>query len=297
LRDVSAGTPAATGPPGLGFRPVIPRSPSAEETDPMSTPVTPVEAFLTTLDGLPADAPTACRGWTAHEVAAHLAAGIEEVAELIEDTVAEAPPRPTRGFEEREAPYRAMPDPDVRAALRTILDRAAAAVAAQGEKGVTVSFFDRDWTAEEFGVHTGNEFAVHRWDMIGDDELADEFLSPPEVTRSAVSTLNSLEVLEEAPTARARRAGLTDVRVVLRSPGQPDIALRVGPDGAAGFELSTGAELDGDLVVHTDAVNRLLTLWGRRSAARPVSITGDPARWPSVAAALWEDSAAWAPRG
>jgi hypothetical protein len=49
------------------------------------------------------------------------------------------------------------------------------------------------------------------------------------------------------------------------------------------------------VIVETDAVNRLLTLWGRRSANRPITVTGDPALWPAVAATLWEDSPAWAP--
>jgi Mycothiol maleylpyruvate isomerase N-terminal domain/MDMPI C-terminal domain len=255
-----------------------------------------IEAFLTTLKSLPADAPTACGGWTAHEVAAHLAAGVEEVTELIEDRVNDAPARPTRGFGEREAPYRVMVDTDVREALAKMVDRAFTAVGAQAEKGVTVEFFERLWTADEFGMHTGNEFAVHRWDLIGDDELGDTFLSPLPVTESAVTTLNTLPVLEEAPTARARRGRLADARVVLRSQGQPDIVLTVAPDGGARLEIGGDEPLTGDVVVSTDAVNRLLTLWGRRSSVRPVTVTGDPALWPAVAATLWGDAPAWAPR-
>ena len=262
----------------------------------MSTPANPIDTFLHTLDSLPANAPTACRGWTAHEVAAHLAAGIEEVAELIEDTVNDAPPRPTRGFDEREAPYRAMADADVRVALVKIVDRAMTAVATQAEKGVTVAFFERDWTAEEFGVHTSNEFAMHRWDLIGDDQLGDQFMSAPHATESAITTLNTLKVLEEAPTPRADRGHLTNTRVVLRCPDQPDIALTVSHSGTAALELSTGEPLDGDVIVETDAVNRLLTLWGRRSSTRAITITGDPALWPTVAATLWENSPAWPPR-
>jgi hypothetical protein len=67
----------------------------------MSSTPSPIAAFLSTLNSLPADAPTACEGWTAHEVAAHLAAGIEEVAELVEDTV--NMPRPARLADSRNA--------------------------------------------------------------------------------------------------------------------------------------------------------------------------------------------------
>lgn len=262
----------------------------------MSTSPSPIEAFLTTLERLPADAPTACEGWTAHEVAAHLAAGIEEVAELIEDTVKDAPARTTRGFEEREAPYRNMGDPDVRQALVKILERANAALDAQAAKGAAVPFFERNWTAEEMQVHASNEFAMHRWDLIGDDELTDEFLSPLHVTESAIKTLNTLKVLKEAPTPRAGRAGLTNTRIVLRCPDQPDIALDVTPAGIAALELSTGEPFDGDVLVETDTANRLLTLWGRRSSARKITIAGDPALLPTVTTALWENTPAWSPQ-
>lgn len=262
----------------------------------MSSTPNPIEEFLSTLNSLPADAPTACEGWTAHEIAAHLAAGIEEVAELIEDTVNEVPPRTTRGFEEREAPYREMDNVDVRQALGKIVERAGIALEALAAKDVSVLFFERHWTAEEMQVHAGNEFAMHRWDMIGDDELIDPWLAPLHVTESAVKTLNTLKVLDEGPTFRAERAGLTSIRVVLRCPDQPDIALNVTSAGTAMFELSTGELFDGDVLVETDTANRVLTLWGRRSSDRKISITGDPALIPTVTTALWENTPAWAPR-
>jgi hypothetical protein len=188
-----------------------------------------------------------------------------------------------------------MSDSDVRDALAKIVERANDALAAQAGKGVTVPFFERDWTAEELQIHASNEFAVHRWDFIGDDELGDEFMSPLHAVESAIKTLNLLTVLEEGPTPRAERGGLTNTRVVLRCPDQPDIAFDSSPSGRAALELSTGEPLDGDVIVETDTVNRLLTLWGRRSANRPITVTGDPALWPAVAATLWENSPAWAP--
>jgi hypothetical protein len=77
---------------------------------------------------------------------------------------------------------------------------------------------------------------------------------------------------------------------------QPDIAFTVTAHGAAALEPSTDGPLDGDVVVKTDVVNRLLTLWGRRISARPITITGDPALWASVAATLFDDSPAWPSR-
>jgi hypothetical protein len=262
----------------------------------VSSAPNPIEEFLSTLNCLPADAPTACEGWTAHELAAHLAAGIEEVAELIEDTVNDVPSRTTRGFEEREAPYRKMDNPEVREALAKIVDRAGVALEALEAKGDAVLFFERNWSAGEMQVHAANEFAMHRWDLIGDDELTDDFLSPLCVTESAIKTLNTLKVLKEGPTFRAERAGLTNIRVVLRCPDQPDVALDVSPTGVAALELSPGEPFHGDVLVETDAANRVLTLWGRRSSARKITITGDPGLLPTVATTLWEHTPAWAPR-
>ena len=266
----------------------------------MSETPNPIEAFMTSLATLPADSPTSCENWTAHEVVAHLAAGIEECAELIEDVLNDAPVRPTRYFDEREAPYLAMPDAECREVLVGIVERSFTALeglAALGDGAggeATVEFFERPWIAAQLGTHAGNEFAVHRWDLIGDDEIGDALMSRPQVTDSALQTLNTLPMLDEAPAARAARAGLANTRVVLRCPEQPDIALAVGDPGQARLEMSDGGPLDGDVVVTTDAVNRLLTLWGRRSSRRPITVSGDPALWPVVAGALWADAPAWA---
>jgi hypothetical protein len=43
---------------------------------------------------------TACQGWTVHEVTAHMAAGSEERANLVENHLAGAVPRATRSFED-----------------------------------------------------------------------------------------------------------------------------------------------------------------------------------------------------
>ncbi len=117
-------------------------------------------------------------------------------------------------------------------------------------------------------------------------------LAQPELTRHAVDVLNTLPVLTETPTARAASAGLTDICVVLRSPGQPDVVLVAGADTAR-FELADFGPVDRDAVVTTDPVNRLLTIWGRRSARRGITISADPAIWSTVAATLWPAAVRW----
>lgn len=255
----------------------------------------PIEEFMATLATLPASAPTSCDSWTAHEVVAHLAAGIEECAELTEDVLHDAPVRPTRYFDEREAPYIAMPDDQCRAEMSKVVERAFAALEGLASRGpaATVEFFDRPWTAAQLGMHAGNEFTVHRWDLIGDDPIGDALMSAPSVTDSAFQTLSTLPMLNEAPGTRVARSGLTNTRIVLRAPGQLDIALVADEVGQAYLEMSDGMPLIGDVVVTTDVVNRLLTLWGRRSSNRPISVTGDPALWPAVAYTLWANAPAW----
>jgi hypothetical protein len=74
-------------------------------------------ALAGTLLSVDPHAPTACAGWSVHELTAHLAAGSAEIADLIERELAEGRTRPTRGFEEREAPYRALSPKKLRRAF------------------------------------------------------------------------------------------------------------------------------------------------------------------------------------
>ena len=73
-----------------------------------------MRAFLAALEDVEATAPTWCRGWSAHEVASHVAAAAQERANLIEERLAGQPGRSTRSWEEREPLSRAMPDQDHR---------------------------------------------------------------------------------------------------------------------------------------------------------------------------------------
>src|SRR5450432_3787274 len=77
------------------------------------TTIDEVGELITTLLATPARRLTACRGWTAHELVAHLAAGAAEEADIIEAHFA-GEHRPTRGFEDREPPFRVLADVDLR---------------------------------------------------------------------------------------------------------------------------------------------------------------------------------------
>jgi len=68
------------------------------------TTIDEVGEFISTLWSTPPTRLTNCRGWTAHELVAHLAAGAAEESELIEAHLAHAPQRPTCPHDERELP-------------------------------------------------------------------------------------------------------------------------------------------------------------------------------------------------
>ena len=183
---------------------------------------------MTALRELPATAPTACQGWTARHVAAHLAAGSREIADLAEDRVAGRPTRPTRAFEEREGPYRTMPYADVldEMAVQTRRKLAAYEALAEVTDEPGIDFTGTAITVEELTTHSRSEATLHRWDLVGDDALADELLAAPDA-------------------------------------------------------------LDGDLVITTDPANRLLVLWGRRSAQRTVDIDGPAELAAALPAIIW----------
>jgi Mycothiol maleylpyruvate isomerase N-terminal domain len=250
----------------------------------------PVAAFVSALAAVAPDALTACTQWTAHQVAAHITAGLAECNALIGDSLAGRPGRDTRSFAEREAPYRALPDEELRLRLNeqlTLGGKVLDDFAALGP-GASVKFTGAAFTAPQMAVHFGSELAIHRWDLVGDDPIGQVLLSDPALTGHAVFTLNALPMLAEAPTNRVADTGLRDTTVVLRTVGEPDVALSIDHDGSARLELAKGeGGLSGDLVITTDAANRLLTLWGRHSSQREIAVTGHPALWCPVAKAFW----------
>ena len=149
-------------------------------------------AFLAAVDSLPPSAQTACSGWNAHHIAAHLAAGAKEIADLIDESVPGVPSRPTRDFEERIG----------------------------AGNGTT-----RGPARRPAGAH---------------------------------------RVPQPRPARRpARRLGRADGAV------------------------------DGDVTLATDAANRPLVLWGRKSATRAIGLGGDPAIIATLGTVLWPDAQPW----
>ncbi len=220
------------------------------------------DALLDVLDRTPPDVVTGCIGWSAHDLLAHLVAGGVEMSTLA-SAVRDGDLAPaTRGFVEREAPFVALEDGLLRELMAAsgTLSGVLNDVHAHNPL-MTVPFTGWDMTATMLNTHTRSELALHRWDLVGDDEESRRLLAQPDLTAHAVSALNAFEVLHEAPRQRARRAGVDaepGFEFCLRSEGQPDVVLTVGPTGV-GFRL--GGETPPGWILPEDA--RLLVLWGR----------------------------------
>lgn len=210
--------------------------------------------LLLVLDAVDPAAPTRCAGWTVHDLVAHLAAGSQEIADLAEEAVRGEPPRPTRGFEEREAPLRALAPDVLRDRLVHEAGRVLASVGAVQAAGLRVPFTGADFTGASLLLHGTSELVLHRWDIVGDD-LGLANLGHPKLTEHLVDTVAGLSpgVL---PAVALDGAG----PVTLRSPGQRDVVATAG-------SLRWGTE---GRVVELPAGERLLRLWGR-DPARGVS--------------------------
>jgi hypothetical protein len=223
------------------------------------------QAFLEALDRLPPNALTACAGWTVHEITAHVAAGADEIARLFEAYGEGLPVPATRTFEEREPEYRAMDDPALRKRLFAASVRMGSAMQAvfSREPDAVIPFTGRPMTAATFAMHSRSECAIHRWDMVGDDELSWKLLSQPEITSHAVNVLAPMLLSRGCAVSLAPAGGFA---ARIRAAGQPDLLVRRDDSGAMlRFEPD-----DGSPAIETDAAARLLFIWGRRP--------GDPSR-------------------
>jgi uncharacterized protein (TIGR03083 family) len=238
-----------------------------------------VGAFFTTLLGVAPDAPTACPGWTAHELTAHLAAGAAEEAALIEAHLAGAPARETRSMTEREAPFRALPDDELRTRLvdeGARLTELLAVLAARGDRdGDAVEFTGKPMRATDFAMHSRSECALHRWDLVGSDEVSLELLARPALTVHAVGVLTEMVALPEAFAARAASAaGERTGRTVLRSLPADDVAVTVNEDGVS---IRLEAPDAGHATIDLHPAHRLLLLWGRRPAGIDLALVDSDA--------------------
>lgn len=219
-------------------------------------------AFFEALDAVPPDAVTACRGWTAHELIAHIASGADAFANQIEAHLAGDPVPEFGSWQVREPPYRALEAATLRRRLEIAEQRMDAAFATVLASDPAAAVPEVGWglPVSELAKHMRQEFAVHRWDLAGDDDAGLALLGTPELIEHSVAFLGD-SLLSGARDDPAAAEPLT---VRLRCAGAPDLVVRVAHGEG---ELSWAEPADVPDVIETDPAARLLLLWGRRPAS------------------------------
>lgn len=230
-----------------------------------------VGELFTTLLATPPGRLTNCRGWTAHDLVAHLAAGAAEEADLIETHLAGQPERTTLAHDEREAPYRALPDTELRERLVANGARLTEALhTLAGDESGEVLFTGRRMSAADFAMHSRSECAIHRWDLVGRDDIGWTMLARPELTAHALTVLTSMSTLQEAPVNRiGAHPEHPTTRLILRSDPQDDVVVTVA-GGSVSMTLEPPSASAAD--VELEPAARLLLLWGRREPSAPINL-------------------------
>ncbi len=225
-----------------------------------SSPVSESDAFLEALDATPPDAVTACRGWTTHELIAHLASGADAFADQVEAHLEGRPVPEFSAWEVREPPYRAMDDRTLRRRLLSAERRMSEQFAIMLAADPAAAAPDVGWglPVAELVTHMRQEFAIHRWDLVGDDEVGAAVLGRHDLISHSVRLLGE-DLLKNGLRRDPRPAEPLLVRV--RCPDEPDLVLHV-EDGHGSLAFTDPS--DAPNVIDTDPAARLLVLWGRR---------------------------------
>jgi hypothetical protein len=218
------------------------------------------EAFLTAVDKTAPEAVSACAGWTAHEIAAHVAGIAVEVIRHLEPYLQGDPVPRTRSFEEREAPLQVIEHPALLGRLDTAEERMRRLVGEvlDREPEAVIPWTGRRMAVAKFIPHLRNEHALHRWDIAGDDETSRRLLGDMELVDHSVGELGRILLV----AGRAHDPDPdSDFHVRLRADGQPDLRVIV-ENGTA--TLAWASDEADEPWVDIDAGARQLFIWGRR---------------------------------
>lgn len=210
------------------------------------------------------DAGTWCEAWTVRDIVVHQTGNAEELARVLSGHLG-GEPVATRGFEEREAPYRALSDADLWAALTSRMAELGDVAAAADDvpADTDVAWTGRTMKVPWFAEHMREELVLHSWDVTGDDGTARARLGERWMTTHTVDAVGR-------PLLRRGVAelGLADddrVEARLRAhdgDGSDDVIVTAG---ATSTDITLGPA-EGDATLETDAATRVLLLWGRRPA-------------------------------
>jgi len=217
-------------------------------------------ALLAAFGDTPPTALTSCPGWTAHHIAAHIGGNYEEVRQHVEAFAQGRPLERTRGWEEREQPLREL---DYATLLRRVEKQAVATAAVVVDVSAEQPNAELLWTKRMvpiagFLTHMRSEDALHRWDLVGDDETSTELLGQQDLLNHAVKFIGQ-PLLQRGLRANAAKEMFT-ARV--RCPELDDLILDLADEQV---HLSIGHQV-GEATIEGDPAARLLLLWGRKPA-------------------------------
>lgn len=136
------------------------------------------------------EAGTWCEAWTVRDIVIHQTGNAEELARVLGGHLG-GEPVPTRGFEEREAPFRALANADLWSAFverMARLDEVAAA-AEELPDDTDVAWTGRTMKVPWFAEHMREELVLHGWDITGDDEAAQQRLGQWWMTEHSVQAV------------------------------------------------------------------------------------------------------------
>ncbi len=223
---------------------------------------TEADAFLATADAAAPNAVSACGGWTTHEIAAHATGIAVEVTRHLEAYLQGQPVPKTRSFEEREAPLQALGHGDLLRRLdseETQMRRLVAEVLDR-EPDAVIPWTGRCMAVAKFIPHLRNEHALHRWDMVGEDDVSRQLLGSDDLVNHSVGELGQILLVAGRKNDPDPDA---DFRVRLHSDGHRDRDLEVVVKAGVATLAWADASAD-DPWIDMDPVARHLFIWGRR---------------------------------
>jgi hypothetical protein len=217
---------------------------------------------------------SACDGWTAHEIAAHVTGNAVEIVRHLEPYLQGDPVPETCSFEEREAPLRELAHADLLARLDRDEQRIRAVVAdvLAREPEAVIAWTGRQMSVAKFVPHMRNEHALHRWDVAGDDSVSLELLAEPDLAGHSVGVLGAILLVagrKHDPDPDS------DFGVRLRSDGQPDLLVMVERDDAT---LAWAGDERDEPCVELDRPPGSCSSGG----GAPMIMAGFAATWPST---------------
>lgn len=206
-----------------------------------------------------------------HEVVAHLVAGAVALAEQAEAYLEGKPIPPFGSWEERDSSFRAINSSELYLLFDSTEERMTRAFDAISAVDPYTVIPEGGWglNVHHLALHMRQEYAIHRWDFIGDDALGDELLALPELLEHSVSKLDQWLLargLQNSDTSVASRDEQTGspselpFRAWIRSEGEPDLMIETS-NGTGRMQFTSFTGNEG--FVEADPAARLLMIWGR----------------------------------